>query len=78
LPVALVVLCRYGKRTKLAPLSPGRAVLALLKHTVAARAQAATAMERLARIALSASVVAGTRGEARPFARALLAGRHAS
>jgi hypothetical protein len=77
LPVGLVVLCRYGKRTALAPLSPGRAVLALLKQTVAARAQAATAMERLARIATSAPVVAGTRGEARPFARALLAGGHA-
>jgi hypothetical protein len=35
-------------------------------------------MERLARVAMSAPVVAGTRGEARPFARALLAGRHAS
>ena len=78
LPVGLVVLCRYGNRTALEPLSPGRAVLALLKQTVAARAQAATAMERLARIAMSAPVVAGTRGEARPFARELLAGRHAS
>jgi hypothetical protein len=74
LPVGAVVLCRFGARTRLEPMSPGRAVLALLQQTVAARAQAATAMARLARIASTAPVVAGTRGEARDFARALLAG----
>jgi hypothetical protein len=76
LPVGVVVLCRFGAQTRLTTLSPGRAVLALLKQTVAARAQAAKAMARLARIATTAPVVAGTRGEARPFARALLAGTH--
>ena len=76
LPVGLVVVCRFAARTKLAPLSPGRALLAILKQTVAARAQAATAMERLSRIVTTAPVVAGTRGEARDFARALLDGTH--
>ncbi len=74
LPVGLVVLCRFAARTKLAALSPGRALLALLKQTVAARAQATTAMERLSRIVTTAPVVAGTRGEARDFARELLEG----
>ena len=76
LPIGLVVLCRFSDRTRLLPLSPGRAVLALLQQTVAARAQAATAMARLARLATSAPIVAGTRGEARPFARALLDGTY--
>ena len=76
LPVGLVVLCRFAARTKLGPLSPGRALLALLKQTVAARAQAATAMERLSRIVTTAPVAAGTRGEAGEFARALLGGTH--
>jgi hypothetical protein len=76
LPVGLVVLCRFSTRTKLAALSPGRALLAMLKQTVAARAQATTAMERLSRIVTTAPVVAGTRGEAREFARALLDGTH--
>lgn len=79
LPVGLVVLCRFAartRRTNLAPLSPGRALLAILKQTVAARAQAATAMERLSRIVTTAPVVAGTRGEARALARALLDGTY--
>jgi len=76
LPVGLVVLCRFAARTKLGTLSPGRALLALLKQTVAARAQAATAMERLSRIVTTAPVAAGTRGEAGEFARALLGGTH--
>ena len=76
LPVGLVLLCRFRGRTRLAALSPGRALLAILKQTVAARAQAATAMERLSRIVTTAPVVSGTRGEARELARALLAGTH--
>ncbi len=48
----------------------------MLKQTVAARAQAATAIERLSRIVSTAPVVSGTRGEAREFARALLDGTH--
>jgi hypothetical protein len=69
------VLCRFGARERLATLTPGRALMALLKQTVAARAQAATALERLGRIATTAPVLAGTRNEARAFARALLTGR---
>ena len=76
LPVGLVALVRYRGRTALQTLSPGRAVLAMLKQTVAARAQAATAIERLSRIVSTAPVVSGTRGEAREFARALLDGTH--
>ena len=77
LPVGLVVARAASRgRTALQPLSPGRAVLAMLKQTVAARAQAATAMERLSRIVTTAPVVSGTRGEARQFARALLDGTH--
>jgi hypothetical protein len=74
LPVGLVVLCRFGARPRLAQLSPGRALMALFKQTVAARAQAATAMERLGRIVTTAPVYSGRRGEARAFARALLDG----
>src|SRR5262249_8893593 len=43
---------------------------------VAARAWAGMAMQRLSRIVTTAPVVAGTRGEARDFARALLDGTH--
>lgn len=76
LPVAMVILCRHrtNARLRLEPLSPGRAVLAILEHTVAARAQAATAMERLSRLATSARTFEGVRGDARRAAELILRG----
>lgn len=70
-----IVLCRYraGAQLSLERLPPGRAVLALLKHTVAARAQAATAMERWSALAMTVPAFVGVRGEADAAAAELLA-----
>jgi hypothetical protein len=54
-------------------LSPGRAVLALLRHTVAARARAELALTRLSRLATAVPCVVTDRGEAAAAAQQILA-----
>lgn len=74
LPVAVVALLCYRADGRFAtrPLSPGRAVLALFKHTVAARQRTLDAFDRLALVAKRARSVYGSRGEASDAARRLL------
>jgi hypothetical protein len=74
LPVGLVVLARYrpGAQWNPRPLSPGRALLGLLDHTVVAQVRPQFALARLRTVVCEARVVQGTRGEAPQVARALL------
>ncbi len=73
-PVELIVTTRYapGKRWSPHPLSPGRTVLELLRHTVPARHRPRQAIAVLTRIALDALSLKGGRGEAGPTAKAIL------
>jgi hypothetical protein len=66
LPVALVVVTRYGAGGRFEPrvLGRGRAVLELLSHTVPARRSPDRALEALSRVVAEAPVVKGPRGEA--------------
>jgi len=66
LPVGLVVITRYraGARWRPRRLSPGRAGIELLAHTVAARRRPARALSTLARTLSGALVLKGVRGEA--------------
>ena len=66
LPVGLVVLTRYraGARWRPRQLSPGRAGIELLAHTVAARRRPARALSTLARTLSGALVLKGVRGDA--------------
>lgn len=75
LPVGLVYVGQYraGARWRPRRLTGGRAVLALLAHTVAARREPAVALDVLGRVARDAAVLQGTRGEASATAPALLA-----
>jgi hypothetical protein len=75
LPVALVLSCRYRAHVtaRLAPLTPGQTVLALLRHTVAARTRPIDALDRLSMVAKRARALYGVRGEARSMAERLLA-----
>jgi hypothetical protein len=66
---------RPGSPWRLQSLSPGQAAMALLEHTVAARARPRAALAVLARAVGDASAWRGERGEAGAFAEALLAGR---
>jgi len=65
-PVGLIVLTRYrpGATWQPARISPGRALLALLRNSVAVKAQPRRTMEVLARVARDAIAFSGTRGEA--------------
>jgi hypothetical protein len=66
LDVGLVLLSVYeaGARWRPRPVSPGRAVLALLAHTVAARSRPAAALAALYGAVSGAMVLRGRRGEA--------------
>ncbi len=76
LPVGLVAVSRYrrGARWRPRSLSPGRAALALLGHTVPARRDPQRALATLSLVAARARVLQGRRGEADETARLLLSG----
>ena len=66
LPIGLVVLTSYveGRRFRPRTLSPGRAVLEILKSTASARRQPARAFDRLSNVLQQVPVLSGARGEA--------------
>jgi hypothetical protein len=74
LPVGLVVVGAYEPGAAFAPhrLSPGRAVLALLAHTVSARRQPVLALRALSGVATRATVLEGARGHAGATAATIL------
>lgn len=74
LPVGLVILTGFepGSRWHPRAVSPGRAVLELLNHTVPARRTPERAVDALCRVVAQARVLKGARGEADEAARAML------
>ncbi len=74
LPVGLVVATSYREdaRWRPRPLSPGRAVMELLAHTVSARRDPERAFATLRSATDEAMVIKGARGEAAEIAEALL------
>ncbi len=74
LPVGLVVATSYrpGVRWRPRRLLPGRAVMALLAHTVSARRKPERALTTLRQVVADALVLKGARGEAEEVAEALL------
>jgi hypothetical protein len=74
LEVGLVLMARYapGARWRPSRLSEGRGVLALLSHTVAARARPKDAMATLGKVVRRAPVYEGRRGEAQDVVTRLL------
>ncbi len=74
LPVGAVVSTRYNPGASWNPvhLSPAQGVLALLANTIQAQANPARVMRVLARVAETARMMDGVRGEADETARALL------
>ncbi len=74
LPVGLVVATSYreGARWRPRPLSPGRAVMELLAHTVSARRDPERAFATLRSATAESMVIKGVRGEADEIAEALL------
>jgi hypothetical protein len=75
LPVGLVALAQYRREGMWEPrrLTPGEGVLALLGHTMPARTRPAESLHALARaLGRGATVLQGTRGEARELAPLLL------
>ncbi len=74
LPVGLVVVTAYqpGARWRPRALSAGRALLALMDNTVAARREPSYSMPILRATVTGTTVVRSKRGEARAVARALL------
>ncbi len=75
LPVGLVVATSYRKAARWRPrqLLPGRAVMALLAHTVPIRRKPERALTTLRQVVADASVIKGVRGEAEEVADGLLA-----
>jgi hypothetical protein len=74
LPVGLVVFTRYGaKRWRPRPVSPGRAIIEILKHTVSAQQYPERTLQRLERLVASAVSLRGARGEAEETAPLILA-----
>ncbi len=75
LPVGTIVFARYrpGARWRPTPLSPGQAVLELLKSTFCALQQPELALNALDRVVVQARSWKGFRGEAAEAAAALLA-----
>lgn len=73
-PVAAIALLRYrpGARWSLKRISPGAAVLAVLRNVVAARSRLELARRALVPLARDSVVWTGVRGEADQAARALL------
>lgn len=74
LPVGLVAVTRFEEGSRWQPerLSPGRAVLALMDHTVRARRDPEAYLPVLRRVAVSARTLQGNRGDADETARDLL------
>lgn len=74
LPVGLVALTKYrsSARWRPRPLSPGRAVLALLSNTVPARRRPEVALQTLQRAVIGALVIESARGEAETVAESIL------
>ena len=74
LPVGRVLLCSYRDGAQWAPtrLSPGRAVLALVPHTVSFRRQPEAALRVLRLVASDAAVLEGARGDATALATQIL------
>jgi hypothetical protein len=74
LPVGLIVLTHYrqGARWEPSRLSPGEGVLALLQHTVAARARSREALAVLRTSTQDVETMAGVRGDAADLVAALL------
>lgn len=72
--VGMVTMCEYrdGARWRPRLLSPGRAVLALLAHTVPARRRPNDALAVLKRVVAEARVFSGVRGEAEEMADSVL------
>jgi hypothetical protein len=77
LPIGLVLVTSYraGARWRPRGLTPARTLLALMRHTVAARGNPAHSMPILKQAVSRGAAVAGVRGEARPLVSAVL--RHA-
>jgi hypothetical protein len=74
IPVGKILVTRYKEGSKWRPrqLSAGKAVLALLAHTVSARRQPERALNTLQRVVAEAQTLHGTRGEARELIQSLL------
>ena len=74
LPVGSVVATSYreGARWRPRRLLPGRAVMALLAHTVSARTKPERALTTLRQVVADSLVLRGVRGEATEVAEALL------
>jgi hypothetical protein len=74
LPVGLVVFAPYAdvKHWRPRRIPPGKGVLELLAHTVSAQTRPREAIDRLGRVAASAVVLKGGRGEADDAARVIL------
>ena len=74
LPVGLIAVTEYraGARWRPRSLSPGRAMLALMENTVAARREPQFSLPILQRVASGAEAVKSKRGEADAIARQLL------
>lgn len=74
LPVALVVVCRYGSRARWRPrrLTAGEGMLALLDNAVSARREPERALTALREVVLRAPVLKGVRGEASETAEMVL------
>lgn len=74
-PVACVLLTEYKSGARFRPrrLSPGRACLELLQHTLSARTQPELVLPALATVTSRSRVYETARGEARALARTILA-----
>jgi hypothetical protein len=74
LPVGLVLSTWYraGARWRPRPLTAAPALLALMRHTVAARGNPAHSMPILKQTVIGSAALAGPRGEARPLISAVL------
>ena len=74
LRIGVVLFSKYrvGARWRPRTLTPGKAVLSLLAHTVAARSRPGNAFAAFRRVVSSAPVLQGYRGEADEFAHLLL------
>jgi hypothetical protein len=72
LPVGLVLLTEYNRASswKPRPVSPGKAVLALMAHTVTARNRPEATLETLRQVVSGATVLRGRRGEAMELVKA--------
>jgi hypothetical protein len=75
LRVSLVVFAEFAENAPWAPqaMTPGRAVLELLLHTIAARRTPGRVLAALSKMTCHATAWRSRRGEAAPVARALLA-----